>query len=45
MPKPHFNTIVEDVYAEVPAHLRAQLESLRAHVQQYPDAYPSAAEA
>ncbi|MBM7454430.1 2-oxoisovalerate dehydrogenase E1 component alpha subunit [Oceanisphaera litoralis] len=40
LPKPHIDTLIGDVYAEPPPGLRAQLEQLKAHVRQYPDAYP-----
>ncbi len=35
--------IVTDVYAKVPKHLNTQLHELKAHIAQYPDAYPNTA--
>lgn len=35
--------IVTDVYANVPKHLNTQLDELKAHIAQYPDAYPNTA--
>lgn len=32
--------IVNDVYDEVPWHLKDQLDDLKDHIRQYPDAYP-----
>ncbi|QCZ93500.1 thiamine pyrophosphate-dependent dehydrogenase E1 component subunit alpha [Salinimonas iocasae] len=32
--------IVNDVYDEVPWHLKDQLDNLKDHIRQYPDAYP-----
>lgn len=32
--------IIEDVYDTPPWHLKEQLASLKAHIKQYPDAYP-----
>ncbi|MBD3584506.1 thiamine pyrophosphate-dependent dehydrogenase E1 component subunit alpha [Salinimonas sp. HHU 13199] len=32
--------IVSDVYDEVPWHLKEQLDNLKDHIRQYPDAYP-----
>ena len=32
--------IVEDVYSEVPWHLKAQREALLEHIKRYPDKYP-----
>ncbi len=32
--------IVNDVYDEVPWHLKEQLDNLKDHIRQYPDAYP-----
>lgn len=32
--------IVNDVYDEVPWHLKEQLDSLKSHIKKYPDAYP-----
>ncbi len=33
--------IVADVYDEVPWHLQEQLQELKAHIKQYPEAYPA----
>lgn len=41
--KPHIDTLIGDVYAEPTAALKAQLEQLKAHIRQYPDAYPMSA--
>lgn len=35
--------IVNDVYSEVPWHLKEQLEGLKSHIRQYPEAYPKTA--
>lgn len=40
LPKPHIDTLVSDVYATPTPVLKEQLEQLKAHVLQYPDAYP-----
>lgn len=32
--------IVNDVYDDVPWHLKEQLDSLKSHIKKYPDAYP-----
>lgn len=32
--------IVNDVYSEVPWHLQEQLDNLKKHIRQYPEAYP-----
>ncbi|MCW8092279.1 thiamine pyrophosphate-dependent dehydrogenase E1 component subunit alpha [Alteromonas sp. ASW11-130] len=37
---PPIEDIVNDVYAEVPWHLKDQLEQLKSHIRQYPDVYP-----
>ncbi|CUS48699.1 MAG: 2-oxoisovalerate dehydrogenase E1 component alpha subuit BkdA1 [Idiomarinaceae bacterium HL-53] len=43
VPAPHVDEIIEDVYDTPPAHLKAQLEALKAHIRKYPDAYPATA--
>ncbi|MGR7920463.1 3-methyl-2-oxobutanoate dehydrogenase [Zobellella denitrificans] len=40
VPKPRLDSLIEDVYAEPPPALKAQLEALREHIRRYPDAYP-----
>ncbi|MCW8108470.1 thiamine pyrophosphate-dependent dehydrogenase E1 component subunit alpha [Alteromonas ponticola] len=37
---PPIEDIVNDVYSEVPWHLKDQLEQLKSHIRQYPDVYP-----
>ncbi len=39
-PRPGLSTLVEDVYAEVPKHLKAQGEALQQHVKQHIGSYP-----
>ncbi|WP_375055536.1 thiamine pyrophosphate-dependent dehydrogenase E1 component subunit alpha [Zobellella sp. DQSA1] len=43
IPKPRLDTLISDVYAEPPPGLRSQLEALKEHIRQYPDAYPVSA--
>jgi len=38
--KPHLDTLISDVYDVPPVHLQAQLDELKEHIKQYPDAYP-----
>ena len=38
--KPHIDTLVTDVYDEVPTHLQTQLKELKNHINKYPEAYP-----
>lgn len=42
-PPPPLVSLVEDVYAEVPRHLKEQLDALEAHVRRHPEAYPKSA--
>ncbi|WP_100657373.1 thiamine pyrophosphate-dependent dehydrogenase E1 component subunit alpha [Alteromonas flava] len=35
--------MVNDVYDQVPWHLKEQLDSLKSHIRKYPDAYPKTA--
>jgi 2-oxoisovalerate dehydrogenase E1 component alpha subunit len=42
-PPPPLESLVTDVYDEVPAALRAQFEKLKAHINRYPDEYPKSA--
>ncbi|MDC8803714.1 thiamine pyrophosphate-dependent dehydrogenase E1 component subunit alpha [Halomonas pacifica] len=42
-PPPPLASLVEDVYAEVPARLQEQLDALEAHVRRHPEAYPKSA--
>ena len=35
--------LVEDVYDEVPWHLKEQLDTLKSHIKQYPNVYPKTA--
>ncbi|NMH58447.1 thiamine pyrophosphate-dependent enzyme [Alteromonas ponticola] len=37
---PPIEDLVNDVYSEVPWHLKDQLEQLKSHIRQYPDVYP-----
>lgn len=39
----HVDEIVNDVYSEVPWHLREQLDQLKEHIKKYPEAYPKTA--
>ncbi|MBL1378674.1 thiamine pyrophosphate-dependent dehydrogenase E1 component subunit alpha [Zobellella iuensis] len=43
IPKPRLDTLISDVYAEPTPGLRSQLEALKNHIRQYPDAYPVSA--
>ena len=38
-PKPKLNTMFEDVYHQMPTHLKIQEKSLNEHIQKYPDKY------
>ena len=38
---PHVDEIIVDVYDEPTQALKDQLEALKAHIRQYPDAYPA----
>lgn len=40
VPVPHIDEIISDVYDTPTQQLQEQLEALKAHVRQYPDAYP-----
>src|SRR5690554_698578 len=42
-PPPPLESLVTDVYDEVPAALSAQFEKLKAHINRYPDEYPKSA--
>ncbi|MFA3790304.1 thiamine pyrophosphate-dependent dehydrogenase E1 component subunit alpha [Aliiglaciecola sp. SL4] len=39
-PVNNIDDIIEDVYDTPPWHLKEQLQSLKQHIRQYPDAYP-----
>lgn len=43
LPPPPLETLVTDVYDEVPPLLHAQFEKLKAHIRKYPDEYPKSA--
>ena len=43
-PPPALETLVTDVYDEVPPMLAEQFEKLKAHIRRYPDEYPKSAE-
>ncbi|AZQ10508.1 thiamine pyrophosphate-dependent dehydrogenase E1 component subunit alpha [Shewanella khirikhana] len=43
IPAPRIDEIIEDVYDEPTPQLKKQLESLKAHVKKYPQAYPKTA--
>ena len=38
-PKPPMSAMFEDVYAEIPTHLKQQQDELNAHIAKYPDHY------
>ncbi len=38
--KPELRELVTDVYDQIPAHLEAQYQALKAHIMQHPEAYP-----
>lgn len=40
VPAPHIDELIKDVYDEPTPLLKEQLEELKAHIRQYPDAYP-----
>ena len=42
-PPPPLDSLVTDVYDEVPPQLAEQLSKLKAHIRKYPDAYPKSA--
>lgn len=44
VPVPHIDEIINDVYDTPTQQLQEQLEALKAHVRQYPDAYPKTSE-
>jgi 2-oxoisovalerate dehydrogenase E1 component alpha subunit len=43
LPPPPLETLITDVYDEVPPLLNAQFEKLKAHIRKYPDEYPKSA--
>ena len=43
IPAPRIDEIIEDVYDEPTPQLKKQLETLKAHVKKYPQAYPKTA--
>ena len=43
-PPPHLDSLVSDVYDEVPTALAEQFDKLKAHIRRYPDEYPKTAE-
>ncbi|OEY65392.1 thiamine pyrophosphate-dependent dehydrogenase E1 component subunit alpha [Marinobacter sp. X15-166B] len=43
-PPPPLDSLVSDVYDEVPPALQAQYEKLKAHIRKYPDEYPKSAD-
>ncbi len=43
LPPPALDSLVTDVYDEVPPLLNAQFEKLKAHIRKYPDEYPKSA--
>lgn len=42
-PPPALETLITDVYKDVPPALSAQFEKLKAHIRRHPDAYPKSA--
>jgi 2-oxoisovalerate dehydrogenase E1 component alpha subunit len=42
-PPPPLDSLITDVYDEVPPALNAQFEQLKAHINRYPDEYPKSA--
>lgn len=42
-PPPALETLITDVYKDVPPALNAQFEKLKAHIRRHPDAYPKSA--
>lgn len=42
-PPPPLDSLVTDVYDDVPVELNAQFEKLKAHINRYPDEYPKSA--
>ncbi|APE32150.1 3-methyl-2-oxobutanoate dehydrogenase [Halomonas aestuarii] len=42
-PPPPLDSLVTDVYADVTPELQRQLDSLKRHIRQYPEAYPKGA--
>ena len=43
-PPPSLDSLVTDVYDQVPAGLARQLDALKTHIRRYPEAYPKSAE-
>lgn len=43
-PPPPLDSLVSDVYDEVPPALNEQFEKLKAHIRRYPEAYPKSAD-
>lgn len=43
-PPPALDSLVSDVYDQVPPALAEQLERLKAHIRKYPEAYPKSAD-
>ena len=43
LPPPPLESLITDVYDEVPPLLNAQFEKLKAHIRKYPDEYPKSA--
>lgn len=41
VPAPHVDEIINDVYDEPHEQLQEQLDALKEHIRQYPDAYPA----
>jgi len=44
LPPPPLESLVTDVYDDVPPALNAQLQKLKAHIRAHPDAYPKTAD-
>ncbi|WP_373190375.1 thiamine pyrophosphate-dependent dehydrogenase E1 component subunit alpha [Halomonas sp.] len=42
-PPPPLDSLVTDVYADVPPELQRQLDALKTHIRHYPEAYPKGA--
>ncbi|KAK4883248.1 hypothetical protein RN001_006567 [Aquatica leii] len=38
--KPHWSELFNDVYQEIPDHIRKQMEEMQQHIEQYKDQYP-----
>lgn len=43
-PPPPLESLVTDVYDQVPPALQAQMEKVKAHIRKYPDEYPKSAD-